>query len=85
MRALTVVSHARAIIFPNINFLGQLEKFYSSFQYNVVRYHDADVFVADFVEKMIAQRWRECQMEASKQDSSDFLPENCPKYSIGAH
>ncbi|KAM7538136.1 hypothetical protein Aperf_G00000072822 [Anoplocephala perfoliata] len=53
MHAIEVVSHARAIIFPNINFLGQLNTFYNSLQYNFVPFCEPGSFVADLEEILL--------------------------------
>ncbi|VDN97851.1 unnamed protein product [Rodentolepis nana] len=66
MRAFTVVSHARPIICPNINFLGQLDQFYQSLQHSNNAYVQSYPYIHQSVEQMIAKRYQDYQAEASR-------------------
>nr|CDS25432.1 Dual specificity protein phosphatase 10 [Hymenolepis microstoma] len=70
MHALTVVSHARPIICPNINFLGQLDQFYQSIQHSNNTYFQSYPCVHHRVEQMIAKRFQDYQAEASRESTN---------------
>ncbi|KAM3181039.1 hypothetical protein ACTXT7_015123 [Hymenolepis weldensis] len=55
--ALTVVSHARPIICPNINFLGQLDKFYQVLQHSSKSNLQSSPRIHQNVEQMITERF----------------------------
>lgn len=77
MHTLAVVSHTRPIICPNINFLGQLDKFHQSLQHKTKSYLHADPNLRQSVEQQITRRFRDYQAEASKED---LKPAHSPRY-----
>uniref|UniRef100_A0A0R3SQP6 protein-tyrosine-phosphatase n=1 Tax=Hymenolepis diminuta TaxID=6216 RepID=A0A0R3SQP6_HYMDI len=77
MDALTVVSYARPIICPNINFLGQLDKFYQALQHSRKPYLQSYPCIHQNVEQMITKRFQEYQLETSKEDTK---PTHLRKY-----